>query len=121
MLGLGKRWTPGRKTEIALRRYNGTRNTGSDVRVQENVAAVRHVLGRSMPISADDAKFRAHQRIFSKARARLTFPTFTRRFFFASAAKSRRDCLRRLDVQEQVCERADDDDDRFAGAGIGGK
>jgi polysaccharide pyruvyl transferase WcaK-like protein len=45
MFGLGKRWTPGEKLRILFAGYNGTRNTGSDVRVQEMLRQVRHVLG----------------------------------------------------------------------------
>src|SRR6266851_102516 len=45
MLGLGKRWTLGEKLKLLFAGYNGTRNTGSDVRVQEMLRQVRHVLG----------------------------------------------------------------------------
>ena len=45
MFGLGKRWTRGEKLRLLFAGYNGTRNTGSDVRVQEMLRQVRHVLG----------------------------------------------------------------------------
>jgi len=45
MLGLGQRWRPGEKLKLLFAGYNGTRNTGSDVRVQEMLRQVRHVLG----------------------------------------------------------------------------
>jgi polysaccharide pyruvyl transferase WcaK-like protein len=45
MFGLGKRWTPGQKLKLLFAGYNGTRNTGSDVRVQETLRQIRHVLG----------------------------------------------------------------------------
>ena len=45
MFGLGKRWTPGEKLKILFAGYNGTRNTGADVRVHEILRQVRHVLG----------------------------------------------------------------------------
>src|SRR5207245_8239780 len=45
MLGFGKRWTAGEKLKLLFAGYNGTRNTGSDVRVQEMLRQVRHVLG----------------------------------------------------------------------------
>ena len=45
MFGLGKRWTPGEQLKILFAGYNGTRNTGSDVRVQETLRQIRHVLG----------------------------------------------------------------------------
>jgi len=43
--GIGKRWTPGEKLKLLFAGYNGTRNTGSDVRVQETLRQIRHVLG----------------------------------------------------------------------------
>jgi polysaccharide pyruvyl transferase WcaK-like protein len=45
VFGLGKRWTPGEKLKLLFAGYNGTRNTGSDVRVQEMIRQIRHVLG----------------------------------------------------------------------------
>lgn len=45
MFGLGRRWTPGEKLKLLFAGYNGTRNTGSDVRVQEMIRQIRHVLG----------------------------------------------------------------------------
>jgi polysaccharide pyruvyl transferase WcaK-like protein len=45
MFGLGRRWEPGERLRLLFAGYNGTRNTGSDVRVQEMLRQVRHVLG----------------------------------------------------------------------------
>jgi polysaccharide pyruvyl transferase WcaK-like protein len=45
MFGLGRRWEAGEKLKLLFAGYNGTRNTGSDVRVQEMMRQVRHVLG----------------------------------------------------------------------------
>jgi polysaccharide pyruvyl transferase WcaK-like protein len=45
MFGLGERWRAGEKLKLLFAGYNGTRNTGSDVRVQEMLRQVRHVLG----------------------------------------------------------------------------
>jgi polysaccharide pyruvyl transferase WcaK-like protein len=45
MLGGGKRWQPGEKLKLLFAGYNGTRNTGSDVRVNEMLRQIRHVLG----------------------------------------------------------------------------
>jgi polysaccharide pyruvyl transferase WcaK-like protein len=45
MFGLGQRWEPGEKLRLLFAGYNGTRNTGSDVRVEEMLRQVRHVLG----------------------------------------------------------------------------
>ena len=45
MLGLGERWSQGEKLKLLFAGYNGTRNTGSDVRVQEMLRQIRHILG----------------------------------------------------------------------------
>ena len=45
MFGLGRRWEPGEKLRLLFAGYNGTRNTGSDVRVQEMLSQIRHILG----------------------------------------------------------------------------
>jgi len=45
MLGAGERWQPGEKLKLLFAGYNGTRNTGSDVRVEEMMRQVRRILG----------------------------------------------------------------------------
>lgn len=45
MLGAGKRWRPGERLKLLFTGYNGTRNTGADVRVEEMLRQVRHILG----------------------------------------------------------------------------
>jgi polysaccharide pyruvyl transferase WcaK-like protein len=45
MLGGGVRWKPDQRLKLLLVGYNGARNTGSDVRVEEIARQVRHVLG----------------------------------------------------------------------------
>ena len=45
MFGRGQRWTRGEKLRLLFAGYNGTRNTGSDVRVNEMLHQIRHVLG----------------------------------------------------------------------------
>jgi polysaccharide pyruvyl transferase WcaK-like protein len=45
MLGQGKPWQPGEKLKLLFAGYNGTRNTGSDVRVEEMLRQIRHILG----------------------------------------------------------------------------
>lgn len=45
MLGGGRRCQPGEKLKLLFAGYNGTRNTGSDVRVNEMIRQIRHVLG----------------------------------------------------------------------------
>jgi polysaccharide pyruvyl transferase WcaK-like protein len=44
-LGGGRGWRPGEKLKLLFAGYNGTRNTGSDVRVEEMLRQVRQVLG----------------------------------------------------------------------------
>jgi polysaccharide pyruvyl transferase WcaK-like protein len=45
MLGGGRRWQPGEKLKLLFAGYNGTRNMGSDVRVEEMLRQIRHILG----------------------------------------------------------------------------
>jgi len=45
MLGARHRWEPGQPLKLLFAGYNGTRNTGSDVRVQEMLRQARRVLG----------------------------------------------------------------------------
>lgn len=45
MLGKGKPWQPGDKLKLLFAGYNGTRNMGSDVRVDEMLRQIRHILG----------------------------------------------------------------------------
>src|ERR1700680_3531361 len=45
MLGGGHPWQPGEKLKLLFAGYNGTRNMGSDVRVDEMLRQIRHVLG----------------------------------------------------------------------------
>ncbi|HLK33568.1 MAG TPA: hypothetical protein VKT29_10795, partial [Terriglobales bacterium] len=45
MLGEGRPWQPGEKLKLLFAGYNGTRNTGSDVRVEEMMRQVRRILG----------------------------------------------------------------------------
>jgi polysaccharide pyruvyl transferase WcaK-like protein len=45
MLGGGRRWKPGEKLKLLFAGYNGARNMGSDVRVEEMLRQIRHILG----------------------------------------------------------------------------
>lgn len=45
MLGKGNPWQPGEKLKLLFAGYNGTRNMGSDVRVDEMLRQIRHILG----------------------------------------------------------------------------
>ncbi len=46
MLGFGESWRPGTKLKLLFAGYNGSRNTGSDVRVEEMLRQVGRVLGK---------------------------------------------------------------------------
>ena len=52
MMGQGEPWQPGEKLKLLFAGYNGTRNTGSDVRVEEMLRQIRRILGPKMSISA---------------------------------------------------------------------
>ena len=45
MLGSGTTWKPGSPLKLLCAGYNGNRNTGSDVRVEEMLRQVSHILG----------------------------------------------------------------------------
>ncbi len=45
MFGSGHEWKPGTPLKLLFAGYNGTRNTGSDVRVEEMLRQIRRVLG----------------------------------------------------------------------------
>jgi len=62
MFGRGRRWEPGEKLRLLFAGYNGTRNTGSDVRVQEMLRQVRHVLG------AENVDFSVMTQSFDRSR-----------------------------------------------------
>jgi polysaccharide pyruvyl transferase WcaK-like protein len=62
ILGGGERWYPGKKLKLLLAGYNGTRNTGSDVRPQETVRQLRHILG------ADNVEFSVMSQNFDLTR-----------------------------------------------------
>src|SRR5258707_11653643 len=45
MMGKREPWQPGQKLKLLFAGYNGTRNTGSDVRVEEMLRQIRRILG----------------------------------------------------------------------------
>jgi len=45
MMGGNKPWQPGERLKLLFAGYNGTRNMGSDVRVEEMLRQIRHILG----------------------------------------------------------------------------
>jgi polysaccharide pyruvyl transferase WcaK-like protein len=62
VLGAGKPWQPGEKLKLLFAGYNGTRNTGSDVRPEETLRQLRHILG------ADNVEFSAMSQNFDLTR-----------------------------------------------------
>jgi polysaccharide pyruvyl transferase WcaK-like protein len=68
MLGAGRRWQPGRPLKLLLATYNGERNTGSDVRVEEIVRQIRTVLGeKNVSISVMTQNFELTKGYFEGA------------------------------------------------------
>jgi polysaccharide pyruvyl transferase WcaK-like protein len=62
MLGGNKPWQPGEKLKLLFAGYNGTRNTGSDVRVEEMLRQIRHILG------ADRVEFSVMSQSFERSK-----------------------------------------------------
>ena len=64
MLGRGEPWQPGEKLKLLFAGYNGTRNTGSDVRVEEMLRQVRRILGpERVDLTHDDVQLRPLARL----------------------------------------------------------
>jgi len=61
MMGGGKSWQPGEKLKLLFAGYNGTRNMGSDVRVEEMLRQLRHILG------ADKVDFSVMTQTFARS------------------------------------------------------
>ncbi|MBI2956288.1 MAG: polysaccharide pyruvyl transferase family protein [Acidobacteria bacterium] len=69
MLGGGRRWSPGRKLKLLFAGYNGTRNTGSDLRVEEMLRQVRRLLGEeNIELSVMTQNFARTRGYFGTAR-----------------------------------------------------
>src|SRR5215467_13712565 len=66
MLGANKPWEPGAKLKLLFAGYNGTRNMGSDVRVEEMLRQLRHILGADrVAFSVMSQNFKFSQGYFS--------------------------------------------------------
>jgi len=69
VLGAGQSWDPGTKLKLLFAGYNGTRNTGSDVRVEEIVRQVRRILGsENLALSVMTQNFDLTRGYFGDAR-----------------------------------------------------
>ena len=62
MLGGSQPWKPGEKLKLLFAGYNGTRNMGSDVRVDEMLRQIRHILG------ADRVEFSVMSQNFERSK-----------------------------------------------------
>jgi polysaccharide pyruvyl transferase WcaK-like protein len=68
-LGAGRPWQPGEKLKLLFAGYNGTRNTGSDVRVEEMLRQIRRVLGsENLALSVMSQDFDCSRGYFGDAR-----------------------------------------------------
>jgi len=83
MLGAGQPWQPGEPLKLLFAGYNGTRNTGSDLRVHEILRQVRQVLGAErLELAVMTQNFESSRGYFGDARqVHLPdiFPPFLRR------------------------------------------
>ncbi len=69
MLGGGEPWKPGEKLKLLFAGYNGTRNTGSDLRVEEILRQVRRILGeQNIELSVMTQNFDNTRGYFGNAR-----------------------------------------------------
>ena len=78
--GAGYSWQPGQPLKLLFAGYNGTRNTGSDVRVEEMLRQVRRVLGeKNVALSVmtfDPNRSRGYFAGTSQVRLPMIFPPF---------------------------------------------
>ena len=80
MLGGNKPWQPGEKLRLLFAGYNGTRNMGSDVRVDEMLRQIRHILGADrvdFSVMSQNCDF---SRDTSRARDKCICLIYSRRF-----------------------------------------
>ncbi|HXZ11696.1 MAG TPA: polysaccharide pyruvyl transferase family protein [Candidatus Sulfotelmatobacter sp.] len=69
MLGAGEKWKPGTPLKLLFAGYNGTRNTGSDLRVEEILRQVRRILGpENVSFSVMSQNFELSRGYFGNAR-----------------------------------------------------
>ena len=69
MMGSGSRWRPGQKLKLLFAGYNGTRNTGADVRVEEMMRQIEHILGPDrVELSVLSQNFNLSRGYFGKAK-----------------------------------------------------
>jgi polysaccharide pyruvyl transferase WcaK-like protein len=87
MLGKGRRWQPGQRLKLLFAGYNGTRNTGSDVRVEEMLRQVRHVLGAdNVALTVMSQNFQLSEGYFKES-AQVHLPDIFPPFLYSEVAK----------------------------------
>src|SRR3989304_4983998 len=83
MRGSGRRWRPGKPLEFLVAAYNGARNTGEDVRVEEIVRQIRAILGeKNVRLSVPTLNFDLTRGYFGNAaqvQLPYVFPPFLSR------------------------------------------
>jgi polysaccharide pyruvyl transferase WcaK-like protein len=86
-LGAGRPWQPGEKLKLLFAGYNGTRNTGSDVRVEEMLRQIRRVLGgENLDLSVMSQNFDFSRGYFGDAR-QVFLPDIYPPFLFREVRK----------------------------------
>ena len=86
-LGAGHPWQPGEKLKLLFAGYNGTRNTGSDVRVEEMLRQIRRVLGEeNLDLSVMSQNFDFSRGYFGDAR-QVFLPDIYPPFLFREVRK----------------------------------
>jgi polysaccharide pyruvyl transferase WcaK-like protein len=86
-LGAGRPWQPGEKLKLLFAGYNGTRNTGSDVRVEEMLRQIRRVLGgENLDLSVMSQNFDFCRGYFGDAR-QVFLPDIYPPFLFREVRK----------------------------------
>ncbi len=85
--GAGSGWQPGEKLKLLFAGYNGTRNTGSDVRVEEMLRQIRRVLGEdNLALSVMSQNFDSSRGYFGDAR-QVFLPDIYPPFLFREVRK----------------------------------
>src|SRR5438876_1760976 len=87
MFGKGQPWIPGTKLKLLFAGYNGTRNTGSDVRVEEMLRQVRRVLGEdNVQLSVMTQNFEFSRGYFGQA-AQVKLPDIFPPFLYSEVRR----------------------------------
>jgi polysaccharide pyruvyl transferase WcaK-like protein len=85
--GAGETWKPGEKLKLLFAGYNGTRNTGSDVRVEEMLRQIRRVLGEeNLALSVMSQNLDWSRKYFGDAR-QVFLPDIYPPFLFSEVRK----------------------------------